>query len=70
MASFRLRTGQKIGGVSDTHGLLRSEVEETLKGVQVILHAGDVGHVDVWGIGRTGKRWLLWLEKRGIEVRF
>ena len=29
----------------------------------------DVGHVDVWGIGRTGKRWLLWLEKSGIEVR-
>lgn len=47
MASFRLRIGQKIGVVSDTHGLLRSEVEETLKGVQVILHAGDVGHVDV-----------------------
>lgn len=47
MASFRLKIGTRIGVVSDTHGLLRPEVEETLLGVPVILHAGDVGHVDV-----------------------
>lgn len=32
-----------IGILSDTHGLLRPEVEEALAGCQHILHAGDVG---------------------------
>jgi hypothetical protein len=33
----------KIGVVSDTHGLLRPEVIPALKGVDHILHLGDVG---------------------------
>jgi putative phosphoesterase len=33
----------KIGIVSDTHGLLRPEVAPILKGVERILHLGDVG---------------------------
>ncbi|MGO9435715.1 MAG: metallophosphoesterase family protein [Terracidiphilus sp.] len=33
----------KIGVVSDTHGLLRPEVLPALKGVEQILHLGDVG---------------------------
>jgi putative phosphoesterase len=32
-----------IGVISDTHGLLRPEVMEALRGVEHILHAGDVG---------------------------
>lgn len=32
----------KIGVVSDTHGLLRPEVSEALKGCEVILHGGDI----------------------------
>lgn len=32
-----------VGLVSDTHGLVRPEVFEALKGVALILHAGDVG---------------------------
>jgi putative phosphoesterase len=32
-----------IGLISDTHGLLRPAVHEALKGVGLILHAGDVG---------------------------
>lgn len=32
-----------IGLISDTHGLLRPEVFEALAGVELILHAGDVG---------------------------
>ena len=32
-----------IGVISDTHGLLRPEVFEALNGVELILHAGDVG---------------------------
>ena len=33
----------KLGIVSDTHGLLRPEVLPALKGVERILHLGDVG---------------------------
>lgn len=32
-----------IGVISDTHGLLRPEAVMTLKGVELIIHAGDVG---------------------------
>jgi len=32
-----------IGLISDTHGLLRPKVIDALKGVELILHAGDVG---------------------------
>jgi putative phosphoesterase len=32
-----------IGLISDTHGLVRPSVFDALKGVQRILHAGDVG---------------------------
>src|SRR3954463_14321445 len=33
----------RIGLISDTHGLLRPQVHEALAGVELILHAGDVG---------------------------
>ena len=33
----------KIGVISDTHGLLRPEVEHCLAGVAHIIHAGDIG---------------------------
>ena len=32
-----------IGLISDTHGLLRADVHTALAGVELILHAGDVG---------------------------
>ena len=32
-----------IGVISDTHGLLRPEAVEALRGSELILHAGDVG---------------------------
>ncbi|MDB4879262.1 MAG: phosphodiesterase, family [Gemmatimonadetes bacterium] len=32
-----------IGLISDTHGLVRPQVHEALAGVELILHAGDVG---------------------------
>jgi putative phosphoesterase len=32
-----------IGLISDTHGLLRADVHRALAGVELILHAGDVG---------------------------
>jgi putative phosphoesterase len=36
-----------IGLISDTHGLLRQEVHPALAGVELILHAGDVGGDDI-----------------------
>ena len=36
-----------IGLVSDTHGLVRPELHTALAGVELILHAGDVGGDDV-----------------------
>jgi len=37
----------KIGVISDTHGLLRPEVPPALKGVDQILHLGDVGKISI-----------------------
>jgi uncharacterized protein len=36
-----------IGLISDTHGLVRPDVHDALAGVELILHAGDVGGNDV-----------------------
>jgi hypothetical protein len=36
-----------VGVISDTHGLLRPEVEAALSGCDHILHAGDVGDAKV-----------------------
>ncbi|HKY44097.1 MAG TPA: metallophosphoesterase family protein [Pyrinomonadaceae bacterium] len=37
-------SGQKlIGVISDTHGLVRPQAVEALAGVDMILHAGDIG---------------------------
>ncbi|MGE3275104.1 MAG: metallophosphoesterase family protein [Vicinamibacterales bacterium] len=44
--SFRAKTSL-IGLVSDTHGLLRPEAVAALAGVDLIVHAGDVGKPDV-----------------------
>jgi uncharacterized protein len=37
----------RVGLISDTHGRLRPGIFDALAGVEVILHAGDVGPVDV-----------------------
>jgi uncharacterized protein len=44
MASKRLHT---VGLISDTHGLVRGGVHEALAGVELILHAGDVGGQEI-----------------------
>jgi len=36
-----------LGLISDTHGLLRPEVFEAFEGVELILHAGDVGGPEI-----------------------
>jgi len=37
----------KIGLISDTHGKLRTEVFKVFEGVDLILHAGDVGPAEI-----------------------
>jgi putative phosphoesterase len=37
----------RIGIISDTHGLLRPEAQRALLGVQLIIHAGDVGAPEI-----------------------
>jgi uncharacterized protein len=39
----------RVGIISDTHGLLRREAEKALQGVQLIVHAGDVGPPEILG---------------------
>jgi len=36
-----------IGLISDTHGLIRKEVVEKLRGCDLIIHAGDIGKIEV-----------------------
>ena len=33
--------------ISDTHGLIRPEAMAALKGVELIIHAGDIGKAEV-----------------------
>lgn len=37
----------KIGVISDTHGLLRPEAVELLRGAEHIIHAGDIGAPEI-----------------------
>lgn len=36
-----------VGVISDTHGIVRPEAVDALRGVEMILHAGDVGNPQV-----------------------
>jgi putative phosphoesterase len=38
---------RRIGLISDTHGMLRPEVHSAFGGVELILHAGDVGGAEI-----------------------
>ena len=40
-------TSVRVGVISDTHGLLRPEAVRALRGVDLIVHAGDIGTPDV-----------------------
>jgi hypothetical protein len=41
--------GILVGVISDTHGLMRPEAIEALRGASMLLHAGDVGKPEVLG---------------------
>ena len=44
----------RIGLISDTHGLLRPEAVEYLRGSDHILHAGDIGKPEILHALREG----------------
>jgi putative phosphoesterase len=44
---LKRKKGHLIGVISDTHGLVRREVIEAFRGVELIIHAGDVGRPEV-----------------------
>ncbi len=37
----------KVGVISDTHGLLRAEALAALEGCERIIHAGDIGKLEI-----------------------
>lgn len=47
MSGYEVRAGGFVGVISDTHGLVRPEALEALKGSELIVHAGDVGGAEV-----------------------
>lgn len=40
-------TGTRVGIISDTHGLLRPQAVDALRGSDLILHAGDIGKAEI-----------------------
>ena len=44
---MRLAAEVLLGVISDTHGLLRPEAVEALRGSDLILHAGDLGSAEI-----------------------
>lgn len=60
----------RIGIISDTHGLLRPEVFEVFSGVDLILHAGDVGPPEILDDLRTiAPVHAVWGNTDGFELR-
>jgi len=53
MKKVRTRGKKLIGVISDTHGLLRPEVAQAFAGVDLILHAGDIGTTEVIEVLRS-----------------
>ena len=47
MAEASAERPHVVGLISDTHGMLRPAVFDALAGVELILHAGDVGGADL-----------------------
>jgi putative phosphoesterase len=47
MKNLQQNIQYKVGVISDTHGLLRPEAIEFLKGCDSIVHAGDLGDPDI-----------------------
>ena len=59
-ANFQDKEDVVVGVIADTHGLLPPAAIKALKGVDLIIHAGDIGNTEVLddihrsGICRSG----------------
>ncbi len=50
----------RIGVISDTHGLLRPQAVDALQGVDLIIHAGDVGSQEILdNLGEIAPVWAV-----------
>jgi uncharacterized protein len=59
-----------IGLISDTHGLLRPEVFRAFEGVDLILHAGDIGDPDILtALEAVAPVTAVWGNTDGWEIR-
>jgi putative phosphoesterase len=47
VSSYAVKAGGFVGVISDTHGLVRPEAVEALKGSDLIIHGGDIGGPEV-----------------------
>ncbi len=60
-----------IGLIADTHGYLDPRVPPALKGVHLILHAGDIGAEGVLTVPRLFRRctdrWCRGLDRRTLR---
>lgn len=60
----------RVGIISDTHGLLRPEVFECFEGVDHILHAGDLGQLDLLTeLEAIAPVSIVWGNTDGMDVR-
>ena len=44
---FQSKSNYLVGVISDTHGHLPSSVADAFNGVDLIIHAGDIGESDI-----------------------
>ncbi|VVO43932.1 hypothetical protein PS833_06296 [Pseudomonas fluorescens] len=51
-----LEPKMKVGVISDTHGLLRAEAVAALEGCERIIHAGDIGKLEILIVLGSGDR--------------
>jgi putative phosphoesterase len=60
----------RLGIISDTHGLLRPEVFDVFQGVDHILHAGDIGTLDILtALEAIAPVSAVWGNTDGFELR-
>lgn len=60
----------RLGLISDTHNLLRPEVFEMFRGVDRILHAGDIGEPDILtALEAIAPVTAVWGNTDGFEIR-
>ena len=60
----------RIGVISDTHGLLRPEVFDVFSGVDLIVHAGDIGNPGILDdLRAVAPVHAVWGNTDGFDVR-